>query len=140
MIDLSDARPQPPEGAPRAQERYVRTDDARRLVKGREAEIVRALGIPWHGRGHIRCPYRDHDDHNPSWRLMDDGRAICTCRGPHSVFDVIAEIEGCDFDAAKMRAADLVGATPAKPKGNGHDKSRRTDEERAREIAFIRKH
>jgi len=122
--------------------RYLRAADARRLVKGREAEIVRALGIDWNGRSdHIRCPYPGHDDRDPSWRLMPDGRAVCSCRGPHSVFDVIAELEGCDFETAKVRAVELIGAMPAKPKANGHHHSRESDDEKkAREIAFIKQH
>ena len=41
---------------------YVPTEDARRAVEGREAEIVYAIGIPWSKgqQGHIRCPYPDH--------------------------------------------------------------------------------
>ena len=60
---------------------------------------------------HIRCPYYNHEDRHPSWRLMDDGRAVCSCRKgrPHSVFDVIAELEGCDFEMAKIRAAEILG-------------------------------
>ena len=91
-------------------QRYVTTDDARQVVKGREAEIIRAIGIRWDGRGdHIRCPYRAHEDRNPSWRLMEDGHAVCSCRKPHSVFDVIMEMGGCDFEAAKIRAAEILG-------------------------------
>ena len=38
-------------------------------------------------------------------------------------------------------AAERVGATPAKPKANGHDRSRQSDDEKkAREIAFVLHH
>lgn len=150
FIDFNDAKPQLPENYTNLQrrDRYVRTDDARRMVQGREAEIVRALGVPWDGRSdHIHCPYRNHEDRHPSWRLMDDGHAVCTCRHgrPHSVFDVIMEMEGSDFDAAKMRAAEIVGALAAraKPNGkaNGHDrKLQSVDQKTAREVAYIKQH
>jgi Family of unknown function (DUF5906) len=112
MLDFNDAKPQEPEHGTDLQpaDSYVRTEDARRMVQGREAEIVRALGIPWDGRSdHIHCPYRSHDDRNPSWRLMPNGCAVCTCSEPHSIFDVISKIEGCDFEAAKIRAAEVFG-------------------------------
>jgi len=100
-IDLGTGPPSPPP-------RYVRTDDARAAVKGREPEIVRALGIPWHGRGHIKCPYLDHDDYDPSWRLMESGDAVCSCRPPHSVFDVAMHLSCMDFEAAKIRIIELL--------------------------------
>ena len=42
---------------------------------------------------------------------MADDRAVCSCRQAHSVFDVISEIEGCDFAAAKIRAAEILDRT-----------------------------
>jgi hypothetical protein len=109
-------------GAAQPKSRYVKTADARAATEGHEAEIVRALGVPWHGRGHIRCPYPDHDDHDPSWRLMDDGMAICSCRTAHSVFDVAMHLQGIDFEEAKLRVAEILGRTdlivdPAADKG-----------------------
>jgi hypothetical protein len=48
---------------------YVQTADIRQAVRGRETDILDNLGIPWRdGRQHIRCPYPDHPDRNPSWR------------------------------------------------------------------------
>jgi hypothetical protein len=58
---------------------YVKTKAIKAAAKGHEAEIARAVGIHWRGRDHICCPYPDHDDNNPSWRLMASGLAICTC-------------------------------------------------------------
>jgi hypothetical protein len=106
--------------APRA--RYVKKADAEQMVKGREAEVVRGVGIPWHGRDHLRCPYGTHPDNNPSWRLTEQGLAICTCRTAHNVFQVVMTMEGVDFDAAKLRAAEILGRqdliiTPGEPKG-----------------------
>lgn len=38
-------------------------------VKGREEEILDALGVDWRaGNQHITCPYPTHDDSSPSWR------------------------------------------------------------------------
>jgi len=58
LYDLNDAPAQLPDNDPNPQgrDRYVRTDDARRMVQGHEIEIVRALGIQWNGRDHIRRP------------------------------------------------------------------------------------
>jgi phage/plasmid-associated DNA primase len=93
--------------APRA--RYVKTDVAEQMVKGREAEVVRGVGIAWHGRDHIHCPYGTHPDRNPSWRLTEQGLAICTCRTAHNVFQVVMAMEGIDFDAAKLRVVEILG-------------------------------
>jgi hypothetical protein len=103
--------PNKPAEAPRS--RYVPTAAADQMVKGREAEVVRGVGIPWHGRDHIRCPYGTHPDNNPSWRLTEQGKAICTCRSAHSVFDVVMATEGVDFDTAKLRAAEILGRQDA---------------------------
>jgi hypothetical protein len=103
---------------------YVKTKAIKAAAKGHEDEIVRAIGIPWRGRDHIRCPYPDHDDKNPSWRLMASGLAICTCCAgkTHTVFDVAMKVVGIDFEAAKIRVAQLIGRTdliinPADDKG-----------------------
>jgi hypothetical protein len=121
-----EQEPTEPTQAPPVRERYVPTVVARQAVEGREAEIIRALGIPWHGRDHICCPYPNHPDKDPSWRLMEDGRAVCTCSEPHSIFDVAMRLEGIDFDAAKIRAIEVIGRddlvvdpTAEKPKADG---------------------
>jgi hypothetical protein len=90
---------------------YVKTKAIKAAAEGREAEIARAIGIPWRGRHHIRCPYPEHDDKNPSWRLMTSGLAICTCceGKAHSIFDVVMKVEAIDFEAAKIRVAELLG-------------------------------
>ena len=93
-------------------ERFVITSDIRQAIKGREAEILDGLGIPWRsGKPHINCPYRDHQDRNPSWRWDEHKhRAICTC-GSHSILDVLTKVEGIDFYVAKLRAAELLKRT-----------------------------
>jgi hypothetical protein len=91
--------------------RYVPTKAAKEAVRGREPDIVRALGIAWNGSGqHINCPDPAHPDKNPSWRLLPDGRAVCTCRQAHSVFDVIGYVKGLDFDASKIWPSSLSAA------------------------------
>jgi hypothetical protein len=107
MLDLNLYGVVEPAAPPRP--RYVPTMGAYAAVRGREADIIRALGIPWNGRGHIRCPYPGHNDQDPSWRLLSDGHAVCTCQRPHSIFDVITNIEGIDFEKAKVRAVELIG-------------------------------
>ena len=80
-------------------------------LKGNEAELLNQLGIPWQsGRPHIRCPYRDHADSDPSWRWdASSAKAFCTCASGDHAVDVVAKVLGLDFEAAKIRAAELIG-------------------------------
>lgn len=92
--------------------RYVATRAIRDAVKGREGEVLDALGIPWRdGRPHVCCPYPDHDDRHPSWHWdVKHDRAYCTCISrSHSIFDVAAKMRGFDFEAAKVLVAELLG-------------------------------
>ncbi len=88
--------------------------DAHALIKGREKDVLTALGISWpHGRQqHIICPFPDHDDHDPSWR-WDAGkrRWSCTCtEGYKSVYDAVMRMQGVDFVAAvKWVKAEVLG-------------------------------
>lgn len=114
-LNLNGAPPQRDQQQAPPRERYIPTDTAHQAVQGREDEVVRALGIHWHGSsGHIRCPYPNHEDRNPSWRLMDSGQAVCSapcvCGGkPHSVFDVAMYLESINFEAAKIRVIEAIG-------------------------------
>jgi hypothetical protein len=95
--------------------RYVRSDAIKAAVRGREAEVVRAVGIPWRGgTDHIHCKYPSHADKHPSWRLDENGTVFCSAgcpRGsrPHSIFDAVSFMEGLDFEAAKIRVAQIIG-------------------------------
>ena len=93
-------------------ERYVPTKALQQAVQGREKEVLEALKIAWQeGTPHIRCPYPDHSDENPSWRWdQPKARAHCTCieRGAHSIFDVVIQVEGVDFEAAKLCVAEIL--------------------------------
>ena len=100
--------------------RYVTTGDINAALAGREADVLDALGIDWRaGRPHITCPY-SHGGAN-DWRWDNrKARAFCTCvEGSHSAIDVLATIEGIDFDAAKVRAAELIGRTDLIRNGDG---------------------
>jgi hypothetical protein len=91
---------------------YVPTLAIREAVKGREITVLGALGIAWQkGAPHICCPYPDHADRNPSWRWDErKARALCTCiERPHSIFDVVMQIEGLEFASAKLRIAEILG-------------------------------
>jgi hypothetical protein len=103
MMDVSGG------GGPPPKPRYVPTEALKKALIGREADAVRAIGIPWHGRGHIRCPYPGHDDRNPSWRLTEQGLAICTCSEAHSVIDVAMKFSGLSFEDAKLAVAEAIG-------------------------------
>lgn len=123
MLDLNDIAPQPPPAPQPAL--YVRWRDIKDAVQGRETEILGKLGIIWRNGGtHVRCPYPDHEDRNPSWRWDDAaGRAHCSCSLSDSIFDVVGKVERLPFDAAKLRVAEMLGredlvADPAAaPKG-----------------------
>jgi hypothetical protein len=94
---------------------YVPTPPLHTAIKGRETELLDAVGIAWQdGAPHIRCPYAAHSDHHPSWRWdRAKARAYCTCieRGWHSIFDVVMRVESLDFEAAKLRIAEILGLT-----------------------------
>ena len=93
---------------------YVLTQAIREAVKGQETTVLAALGIAWQdGAPHISCPYHDHSDGNPSWRWNErKAKAYCTCvtrRGGHSILDVVMHVERLEFDAAKLRVAEILG-------------------------------
>jgi hypothetical protein len=92
-------------------ERYVPTKAIRDAVKGREINVLSALGIHWDGKSsHIRCPYPAHEDQHPSWRWNQaKRRAHCTCTPSASIFDVIGKVRGVDFEAAKIVVAEMIG-------------------------------
>lgn len=90
---------------------FVPTTAIRQAVAGHEEELLDALDIDWRaGRPHITCPYIDHPDTRPSWRWDERvRRARCSCSNSDDIFDVIQKVEGVDFAAAKLRAAELLG-------------------------------
>jgi len=92
-------------------ERYVPTTAIRDAVKGREINVLSALGIHWDGMSsHIRCPYPDHEDQHPSWRWNPvKRRGHCTCTPSASIFDVVAKVRGMSFEAAKVAVAEMLG-------------------------------
>jgi hypothetical protein len=89
--------------------------DAHDWVRGRELDVLHALGIQWTpgARRHIRCPFPDHDDKNPSWRWdSTSARWFCTC-GDGSCFDAVTRMRGGDFkDAIQFAREVLDGALP----------------------------
>jgi putative DNA primase/helicase len=113
-------------------DRFVAWRDIRGAAKGRETDLLDALGIPWReGKPHISCPYPDHPDHNPSWRWdQRKACAFCSCDGSHShsIFDVLMKVEAIDFDRAKIRAAELLDLRDLirEPKSSGATPSKRT--------------
>lgn len=92
-------------------ERFVITAEAREAVIGREETILDALGIPFReGRPHVTCPYPEHGGEN-DWRWNDKrARAICTCSKGDTIFDVVMKVEGLNFEEAKIRCMEVVGA------------------------------
>ena len=90
--------------------RYVPSRAIRDAIKGRETKILKSLGVDWTGNHkHIRCPYPDHVDENPSWRWNDQKkRAHCSCVSSADIFAVIGKIRGGDFEAQKITAAELL--------------------------------
>ena len=108
-------------------DRRVPTRAIQTAVKARETEILDGLKIDWRsGQPHITCPYPSHDDEDPSWRWDEKkARAVCSCLGEHSIFDVVAAKESIDFEEAKIRVAQMLGLEEltkegASGKGEGH--------------------
>jgi hypothetical protein len=119
-------------------DRYVKTAAIKEAVKGQELTVLTALGIDWSpgARKHIRCPYPDHAG-DADWRWDERKRwAFCTCIGKragekrsHSIFDVVALKEGIDFEAAKIRVAQIIDRSDLiKTKGDG-ERHQATDPE-----------
>jgi hypothetical protein len=100
---------------------YVATATIRNAVKGRETDVLRALGIHWNDKSrHIRCPYPDHRDDHPSWRWeQTKARAHCTCTPSASILDVVCKTQRMSFEEAKVWTAnalhrpDLIRSTGA---------------------------
>ena len=91
--------------------RFIATTAIRQAVNGRETDVLDALGVDWRsGRPHIVCPYHDHADDNASWRWdAKHAKARCTCTTSDSIFDVVMKVADIDFEAAKIRVAELIG-------------------------------
>ena len=95
-------------------DRYVSTQAIHEAARSQEMDVLRALGIAWEdGARHISCPYPDHLDQNPSWRWdARKAKAFCTCitqRGGHSILEIVKRVKGIDFEAAKLRTAEILG-------------------------------
>ena len=82
-------------------------------LEGREAELLRWIGIPWPpAKGkHINCPFPGHDDKNPSWRWSDTKRAwFCSQCGGGDILAAVKRMKGVDFlDACGMIERDFLG-------------------------------
>jgi hypothetical protein len=81
---------------------YTPTRKIQEAVKGRETDVLDALGIDWSkGTPHIVCPYPSHGGEG-DWRWdAKTSRARCTCTKGDSVFDVMMKVAGLDFEAAQ---------------------------------------
>lgn len=98
---------------------YVDTGKIKAAVKGREGDVLDALGIEWRATGPIECPYSDHVGDSPAWHW--DGkkrRATCSCIGSrrgdgksHDIFKVVSLTRGGNFPAAKLWVAEVIGRT-----------------------------
>jgi hypothetical protein len=90
--------------------RFVPTRAIRQAVQGRETDVLDTLSINWRtGRPHIHCPYPAHTDNNASWRWdAKNAKAWCTCTKGDSIFDVVMKVDGCDFESAKLRVAQIL--------------------------------
>lgn len=96
--------------------------DAHALVRGRETEILDAIGIDgWRkttGSNHIRCPFPDHDDRSPSWRWDKAiNKWTCTCvKGVwRDVYDAVARVKGLDNRGAFFYVRELLEGAAEKP-------------------------
>jgi hypothetical protein len=100
---------------------YVLTQTILEAVKGHETTVLSALAIAWQdGAPHISCPYPNHSDDHPSWRWDErKARAFCTCiERSHSIFDVVMQVDVLEFEAAKLRVAQILGRTDLIKRGD----------------------
>lgn len=87
--------------------------ETRRLMTGREHEIVAALGIAMPRRGHIKCPTPHHADRNPSFRIdLTRGVYHCTCGGGDLLDLVQAMGQAHDALSAARWVRDVLGLPP----------------------------
>jgi hypothetical protein len=119
--------------AENARTRYVNWKEILQIVKGHEGEVLDRVGVSpsWRTGGEIDCPYPRHRaTGQKNWRFKErEGRAYCPCIGRHpedegkrfhTVFNVVATIEGISFEAAKVRVAEILGrADLIKTKSSG---------------------
>ncbi|WP_155931833.1 DUF927 domain-containing protein [Methylopila sp. 73B] len=96
--------------------RFVKTGEIRQRVRGREIDVLGAIGVPWsNSRGtHINCPFPDHPgDPTNDWRWDEKrARSYCTCAKGEDIFGVVGKCEGLpSFDDQKLRVAELLGAS-----------------------------
>jgi hypothetical protein len=89
---------------------YTPTRKVQEAIKGRETDVLDALKIDWRkGNPHITCPYPTHGG-EADWRWDARlARARCTCTKGDSIFDVTMKVAGLDFEAAKLRVAEMIG-------------------------------
>ena len=94
--------------------KFVTTDKIKEAVAGREEAVLTALGIDWErGRPHIRCPYPNHEDKDPSWRWEGSKScAFCSCTDKaDDILSIIRKVKNMDFDGAKLFAAEAIDKT-----------------------------
>lgn len=70
----------------------------KQALVGKEDDALAAIGVPWPSgkrTGHIRCPFPNHDDKDPSWRWdRNKARAFCTCLpGSADIVDVAQRVK-----------------------------------------------
>lgn len=87
--------------------------ETRKLMTGREGEIVAALGIAMPRRGHILCPTIQHADRSPSFRVdTRKGVWFCTC-GSGDLLDLIQAMgRAHDALSAAQWVRDVLGLDP----------------------------
>jgi hypothetical protein len=80
-------------------------------IRGREAEIYSRF-VP-HGRSHIRCPFPDHPDRNPSFRPDSrSGKWFCSC-GSGDVLDFVQRLGlAHNAGAAAVYVREALGLPP----------------------------
>ncbi|CAO3354315.1 AAA family ATPase [Azospirillum palustre] len=90
---------------------FVETAAIKAALLHHEHAVLAALRINWQaGRGpHIDCPYPDHGGKNDFRWDDQQAKAFCSCRNPHSIFDVVQGMTGGDFEAAKLFVAETIG-------------------------------
>ena len=91
--------------------------------------VAHALDIQWPpvSGQKVRCPFPDHEDRNPSFRIDPPaGRWFCTC-GNGDVFDLVMRKKGGTFADARRFVESVCGvSTPKRSQRKASPKKRTT--------------
>ena len=80
-------------------------------MKGLEGEVFSAFGVDITTHRHQRCPFPEHEDIHPSFRVdLEKGVYFCSCSAG-DVFSFVMRIAGCTFPQSIVLISEIIGVT-----------------------------